>query len=367
MTLPAAPDVLVVGGGVIGCAVARALAGQGASVLLAERGAIGGEASGAAAGVLAATSGDDDGPRLALRRASRARFDTLVASLREETGVDAGYRVRGVLQLACAPSEATALRTMVVRRTAGGCAAEWLDQATLREAEPRVTPAALGAARFADDACVHSGRFVEALAAAARRRGAVLMPGGEVHAVQRAGDRVARVQIADAWVTPGTVVLAAGAWSPRIAGLAPDLRVVPVPGQMLALVTPPDALRHVVMHAEGCLTPQPPDEAWCGGTLEPEGFARAVTAAGVATLLADVARLVPEATSWPIRRLWAGIRPCAPDGGPIVGREPSLANLIVATGHHRNGILLAPIAAETVAALVAGMPPPPEALPFLPA
>ncbi|MCW5888984.1 MAG: FAD-dependent oxidoreductase [bacterium] len=239
--------------------------------------------------------------------------------------------------------------------------------AALRAAEPRVTPAALGAARFAGDATVHSGRLVAALAAAAWKRGAVLVPGGEVHAAVRAGDRVARVRITDTWVAPGTVVLAAGAWTPRIAGLAPDVGVVPVPGQMLALAMPPAALRHVVMHADGCLTPQPPDEAWCGGTVEPQGFARAVTATGVATLLADLARIVPEAAGWPIRRLWAGIRPCAPAGGPLVGREPSLENLIVASGHYRNGILLAPIAAETVAALVAGTPPPPEAIPFLPA
>jgi glycine oxidase len=367
VTLPAAPDVLVIGGGVIGCAVARALAGQGASVLVAERGAIGGESSGAAAGVLAAASGDDDGPRLALRRASRARFDALVASLADETGIDVGYRVRGLLQLACTDVEATALRALVARRAAGGFAAEWLDIAALRAAEPHATPAAIGAARFADDACVHSGRFVEALAASARRRGAILVPGAEVHAAVRTGDRVARVQVGDEWVTPGTVVLAAGAWTPRIAGLAPDVDVGPVPGQMLALATPPEALRHVVMHADGCVTPQPPDEAWCGGTVEPQGFARAVTPSGVATLLADVARIVPDAVGWPIRRMWAGIRPCAPAGGPIVGREPTVENLVVASGHYRNGILLAPIAAETVAAVVAGTPPPPEALPFLPA
>jgi len=136
-----------------------------------------------------------------------------------------------------------------------------------------------------------------------------------------------------------------------------------VRGQMLALRSPDAALRHVLFHGAGCLTPRHDGEVLVGGTVEDAGFDKAVTAPGVLTLLDDVRRIVPSALDWPITRLWAGLRPHAPDG-PLIGRHPRLENLIVATGHYRNGILLAPVTAEAVAAAIDGAPLPTEVGPF---
>jgi glycine oxidase len=366
VTLPASPDVLVVGGGVIGCAIARAVARPGRSVLLVDRGAIGGEASSAAAGVLSVASGDADGPSLALRRAGLLRFPALAAALREETGIDVELNLDGVIVLALDDEEAAALRARAARRRDQSLGAEWLDEVTLHEAEPRANPLACGGALHTGDGRVTCERLVEALAEAARRRGASLVPGAEVRAAERRGERLVRVQVAGTWIAPGTVVLAAGAWAPRVAGIAPDLPVRPVRGQMLALRPPGGSLRHVLFHADGCLAPRRGGEVLVGGTVEDAGFDKAVTAPGVLALLDDVRRIVPAALDWPITRLWAGLRPHAPGGGPLIGRHPRLDNLIVATGHYRNGILLAPVTAEAVAAAVEGAAMPAEVVPFGP-
>jgi glycine oxidase len=361
------PDVLVVGGGVIGCAVARALAADGRRVLCVDRGAIGGEASSAAAGVLAVASGEDDGARLRLRRASLARFPALVAALAEESGLDVEWETRGVLQLALDDAEAAAAPARIAARRADGLRAEWLDRQTLAAAEPAANPAARGGVLFPDDAQVLPARLVAALAAAARRHGAEVVAGAEVRAAERAGDRLVRVRVNAESISPGVVVLAAGAWAPRVPDVAPSLSVVPARGQMAALRPAAPLCTHVLAHGDDYLVPRRSGEVWVGATVEDAGFEKAVTPEGLAALAAKAGRLAPAAATAPVARVWAGLRPYAPGGGPIVGRAVDTSNLVVACGHHRNGILLAPITADVVAALVAGRTPPAEAADFLPA
>jgi len=364
VTPPPNPDVLVIGGGVIGCAIARALARPGRSVVLVDRGAIGGEASSAAAGVLSVASGTDDGPRLALRRASLDRFPSLAAALRDETGADVELDLDGVLVPCLDEATETEQRAQIARRRAIGLRAEWMDSAALRAAEPAVNPQARGAALYEDDGRVASDRLVEALAASARLRGTHLLAGVEVRSVERRGDRIDRVGLGDATVSPGTVVLAAGAWSARIAGIAPAPPVVPVRGQMLALRAPAGAVRHVLFDGDGCLTPRRGGEVLVGGTVEDAGFEKAVTPAGIRRLMADVERLAPAGLAWPVLRAWAGLRPATTTPGPVIGRHAALENLVVATGHHRNGILMAPVTADAVAAMLEGAAVPREAAPF---
>jgi len=133
---------------------------------------------------------------------------------------------------------------------------------------------------------------------------------------------------------------------------------------MLALRPPDHPLHHVLWHGNGSLTPRRSGEVLVGGTVEDAGFEKAVTARGVLELIDDVRRIAPAGIGWAITRLWAGLRPGAPTGGPIIARHPDLENLVVATGHHRNGILLAPVTADAVAALVDAAPGPAEAAPF---
>jgi glycine oxidase len=362
VTLPRKPDVLIVGGGVIGCAVARAVARPRRSVLLVERGAFGGEATGASAGVLGVASGDDEGARLALRRASIARWPALAAALADEVGVDVGFERAGVLEVCFGATDEA--RARLAHRRAQEFDAEWLDGAALHTAAPAANPAATGGVFFAGDARVSPLSLVEALCRSARRRGAVLVPGAEVRAAERHADHVLRVRVAGDWIEPGIVVVAAGAWSARVPGVPLPCEVVPARGQMLALRAMGPVGAATLSHAGGYLVPQRSGEVLVGATVEHAGFERAVTPAGVAGLLAHVRRIAPAALDWPVVRMWAGLRPEASAGGPRIGRHPAFANVIVATGHHRSGILLAPVTADAVAALVDGTPAPVEAAPF---
>lgn len=364
MTLPRTPDVLVIGGGVIGCAIARELAGAGRRVLVVDRGALGGEASSAAAGVLGAASATEDGPRLALRRASLALFPTLAGALRDETGIDVGFERRGVLEVAFADDAVVALRDRVARRRADGFDVEPLDASGVHTIEAAVSGDVRAGARFGNDAVVVAERFTAACADSACRRGATLLAGVPVVAVERARDRLARVRVGEDWVAPDTVVVAAGAWSSSLPGLDAGAAIAPVRGQMLAL-RPVRPIRHVLTSGDAFLVPRPSGEVWAGATFEHAGFVKAVTADGLRTLAGHVERLAPDLRSAPIVRAWAGLRPMA-EPGPVIGRAPGLANVLVATGHHRNGILLAPITAVAIAAWVAGGEPPAAAKAFAP-
>jgi len=347
-----APDVVVVGGGVIGCAVAYTLVAPGRSVLVVERGRVGGEASSAAAGVLSVASGtEEEGGRLAERQSSRARFPALVAALREETGIDVELVWCGVLELALSERDQRMQAERLGTRRAEGFRVEALDASAVRAAAPGVSPEVLGGLLFADDGRVGNVQLVQALAAAARRRGAEIREEVTVHAAERAGGRVARLRIGEAWVTPGIVVLAAGAWAGGIPGLGEGIAVEPVRGQMLALRADAPHVGPVLFHADGCLVPCG-HEVLVGATVERAGFERVVTAAGLRALLAHVERIAPALLDAAVIRTWAGLRPHAPDGGPIVGRAADASNLIIACGHYRNGILLAPETAERVRALI---------------
>ena len=345
------PDVLVVGAGVIGAAVAYEAASRGRSVLLVDRGAPGGEASSAAAGLLAVGSGRaEDEPHLSLRRASLARFPALVAALADETGLDVALDTAGVLELCRSDEEEAVAAARAERRRAAGFRVERLPAADVRREEPHAHPDVRAALHWRDDARVDPGRFVDALIAGARRRGAEVWSGAAVTAAERDGDRVARVRAGIHWVTPATVVLAAGAWAAGVAGLAPDVGVEPARGQMLAL-RPGARLHHTLAAADGYLVPCRNGELLAGATVERAGFTKAVTPEGVRELLAKVAAIAPSALSAPITRLWAGLRPYAP-GGPIIRRARDAENLILACGHYRSGILLAPETARLVADLL---------------
>jgi glycine oxidase len=360
------PDVLVIGGGVIGCAIARELAPS-RRVLVVDRGAIGGEASSAAAGVLGAASGDDDAARLELRRASRAEFDALGPALRDETGIDVGFVPCGVLALAGDEAEAAALDATAARRRAQGFDVETLDGAAVHALEPAASRSSLRAVRFPGDAVVVATRFVAALAESARRRGAVLVPGLPAIAVERTGARVTRVRVGDEWIAPGLVVLATGAWAASgVAGLDAGVDVVPVRGQMIALRAGAATTRHVLMRGSAFAVPRPDGEVWIGATFEEAGFVKAVTPEGLAALARHVEAVAPSLRAAPVVRSWCGLRPGMADGGPALGPSRTDENVLLALGHHRNGILLAPVTARTIAAYVEGIAPPAAAVPFAP-
>jgi glycine oxidase len=348
------PDVAIIGGGVIGCAIAYYLAREGAGrVLVIDRSHPGHEASGAAAGLLAvASSRAPGGVLFDLRRVSAALFPKLVEELRDETGIDTDYRADGLLDLAFTDQEASDLERRVARRVEQEFRAELLDPSTLRKVESDLSEDVRAAALFSDDCSVDSVRLVAALHEAARSRGVEFRVGAAVTSIETAGDRVTAIAAGGERVMPARVVLAAGAWSREIGALfGVKIPVRPDKGEMLAVQTALP-LRHSVSWGDGYLLPRSNGELLIGATSERGTFDKQVTEQSVRVLRERAARMVPALRDVSIARSWAGLRPCSTIRRPIIGPLRGYQNVIVATGHHRSGILLAPITGKLVAELI---------------
>lgn len=353
-----AGDVVVVGGGVVGAAVAFELAREGLSVVLLERGELAAEASGAAAGMLLPLGeASGPGPFLALGLRSLALFPDLVREVRERSGIDPEHEVCGALHVA---SDADAAARMLERtRSLSGFGAEWLDAADLQALEPLLSPRIEGAMFVRAEAHVRSPLLVRALAGAAASLGARVATGRPVLGLRREGRRVVGVDTPEGPVAGAAVVLCAGAWSSRLAPEAAPLE--PVRGQIVSLDAPRPGLGAIVSAPDGYLVPKRDGSVVVGATTERVGFDRRVTAEGVAGLLATARSLVPALGACTFRGAWAGLRPATPDGLPVIGEVPGAPGLLVAAGHHRNGVLLAPLTARLVADLVLGKALPADA------
>lgn len=361
----ARPDVIVVGGGIVGCSIAYHLAARGVRVAVVERHRAGGQASGAAAGMLApGAEAHEPGPLLDLGLRSLGLFPELAARLHEETGVDVEYVPSGLLYVALDEGEAEALRRRLAWQRQAGVEAEWLEGAAARALEPGLPAGVLGAVHYRREHHVYSPRLVQALALAAARRGATFLEGTEATGLLADGDRVRGVTLCGegAGVLPGGerlegdhVVLAAGAWTsfwgPRL-GL--DLPVYPVRGQIIALEQKPLPFRHVVFCASprGYAVPKVRGVIAVGATEDRAGFDASVTLAGVAYLSALAPTLIPALERARFRHAWAGLRPWSATGLPLIGPVPGWQGLTIAAGHYRNGILLSAVTGRAVADLV---------------
>jgi glycine oxidase len=347
-------DVLVVGGGVIGLAVAREAARAGLSVRLLERGEPGGEASGASAGILSAQlEAHHPGPILPLALASRALYPPLVAALKDETGIDVDLRREGALLVARGAAAALELEHTFAFQRGRGLPVERLDAGALRRAEPALTGTAILGLHLPDEASLDPVALVRALRHAAEGAGADIRAHVEVAALCAAGGRVTGAVASDGTTHPaGFVVVAAGAWAGAIAG--PGLAPVPsepVRGQIVAFEAP-GLIRHV-LHGGSCyLVPRSDGRVLAGSTMEHAGFDRRVTAEGLAHLATAALALVPGLGEASFHRAWAGLRPAAPDGLPVIG--PAAGGLLYACGHLRNGIVLTPLTARAIVGMVRG-------------
>jgi glycine oxidase ThiO len=332
--------VVVIGGGVIGCAVAERLSFEGHQVTLLERDQLGSRASGAAAGELTPQSTTSAATESA--KQSLQLFPELIARIEKDSAMNVEYRVQAGLQPAFDQEEAERLRA------AGG---RWLDAQACREAEPSLSTEVLGAVLL-EHAHLTPPRFVRALARAAARRGAAIHEGRPVMGFERAGDEIKRVITPAGPEDADWAVIAAGPWSREVASTAGiDIDVRPQRGQLAALDPGDVVLRHSIFWATGYLVPKADGSVIAGGTEEESGFDDRPTVAGIASLLSLACRLVPGLGAANLQRAWAGLRPVTRDGQPIVA-VTGARNLVVATGHHRKGILLAPLAALQVASIV---------------
>jgi glycine oxidase len=349
--MAAAPDVVVVGGGVVGAACARQLALAGRRVRLIERGGQAGEAWRASAGMLAPQIevGADD-VLFELGIAGREYYHDHAAELCQATGVDIGLWERGIVHVATGDQEVAALKERVAWQRQRGHSCEWLGPGEVRAEWPWLGPTQ-GALVAPRDGSLDPVRLVEALRKDAARLGAELTR-DTITALTRSGDRVTGVQGGE-WHPAEHVVLAAGAWTGRVANLPRPVSVEPVRGQLAAFPWPAKAQPAIVFGRGGYLLHRD-GEGIAGSTMEYAGFAAEVTDAGIAGIRSRAEALVPTLAGERVIRAWAGLRPGTPDGRPIVGPEPDLAGLWYATGHGRNGVLLAGITGLIVAQFLAG-------------
>lgn len=347
-------DVVIVGGGVIGCAIARRAARDGLRVVVLERGTPGMEASWAAAGMLSPLAeADEPGPFLDLLIRAREMYPAYAAALREETGIDVSYSDAGTLYAALRDEDEEELEVRWRWQSAAGLPLQRLTADEARQAEPALSPAVRSALRFSGDHQVDNRALGAALWSAASRAGAEFRLGAHAVRLLREGDRAAGVACADGErIAAGSVVLAGGAWAGRMEALPRPLPVEPVHGQLLALEAVPPLFRHVVDTPRCYLVPRASGRLIVGATTECTGDRKAVTPWGLRTLIDGAVEAAPALEHAPLAETWSGLRPGTPDGVPILGADPDVPNLVYATGHFRNGILLAPLTGERVGALL---------------
>ena len=352
------PNVAIIGAGVIGLGIAWRLAMRGVPVAVFDKGACGAGASHAAAGMLAACAEAEPGEEalVTLGRASQARWPAFAAELKQASGVDVGLRPEGTLVVALTSDDQARLSHQLVFQQKLGLPLQWITAAETRRREPHLAGKLAGAVFSPEDTQVDNRQLATALRIAAEAAGASISEHQAVKSISNDAGRVDGIVLADGRkVAADVVVLAAGAWSRSIDGLAPELRppVRPIKGQMLALRMDPTAplLTHVVWAPGAYLVPRLDGRLLVGATVEEKGYDTSLTAGGILTLLEAAWRVVPAVEELPIDEMWVGHRPGSRDDAPILGTG-LIDGLIYATGHHRNGILLTPITADAIAELV---------------
>lgn len=346
-------DVVIVGGGLVGLASAAALSARGARVVLVTE-SHRGEASRAAAGMLAPGIERADGAAHRFAIAARDLYPSYLDALAELTGLHVSLNREGVLELLRDPQTAEARRAALN----GG---EWLSPEALRRLEPGIGPAA-GAVLYEYDGAVDNVALVEALRALVRASAAVTVVEERAVAVRLDTPRPAVRLASGREIEAGQVVLAAGAWTPSLAGLPRPVPVEPVRGQIVAVAAAP--IRHVTYGPRGYVVPRSDSLSVVGSTMEHVGFEVGTTPEAVSKLESAAAEIAPGFAGARIVDRWSGIRPVTPDFLPILGRDPDYPALIYACGHSRNGILLGPLTGECVAALATGERPELDIEPF---
>lgn len=346
----AGADVVIIGGGIVGCACAYELAKRGARVTLLEYGKTGMQATNAAAGMLAPIS-DADAPDVMFRSRMQAlrEYAPVAAELQAACGFDVEYRADGILKVAFSGDEATLLRRRVAWQRELGIDVQFLDAPTCRELEPKLSDRVVAGAFSASEATVSNQLITLAYERAAIALGATIVQRAPVTQARRSRGAVTSVTAGNADYSADVFLLAAGARSGQIAAkFGLTLPVYPVRGQMIALggmITP---IRQVVWGPAGYLVPRANGLIFAGATVEDVGFRRRTTRAGIRAMRSMAIALVPQLRAATVHFDWAGLRPATADGAPIVGPVPG-TNVVAATGHYRNGILLAPLTARLIA------------------
>lgn len=352
-------DVIVVGAGLIGLACAWELVHSGATVVVLEKETPGCGATRVAAGMLAPVGELDFGEPelLAMNLRSRELYPEFVAAVESATGLDTGFRETGALHVALDRDEAGELKRVMELQRSHDLESEWLGPIAARGLEPGVSPGLAGALLVEGDAVVDPRALVEALRSGLAAAGVKIERTGVTGLSRGADGRVTGVETASGPFGAETVVASPGAEAGVAEWLPPEVRppVRPVKGQVVELggSTDQPVCERILGSERVYLAPRPDGRLILGATVEEMGFDRRVTGGGVHELLREAYRLLPEVAEMEFLGASAGHRPGTPDNRPVIGRT-RIDGLILATGHYRNGILLAPVTAHAVAGIAAG-------------
>lgn len=364
---PTSADVVIIGGGVIGLAIARSLGLRGLqNILLIERTALGSESSSAAAGMLAPQAEANEADEFfEFTCRSRDMYVPFAESLREETGIDIELDTTGTLYAGFTEDDALELKKRYEWQVKAGLAIEELSPDTARLFEPALAPHLSAALRFPRDMQVENRRLISALAAANEQLGVVMETGTTVTSVRINQSRITGVETSRGFVESDNVVVASGAWTSQIPCVrekptgdfisdkaAPAVRIEPVRGQMLCFESNPRICSHVIYSPRGYVVPRRDGRLLAGSTTEHAAFDKRVTAEGLHHIMSAALEISPQIGSLALIESWAGLRPWAADGLPVLGPCAEIGGLFFATGHYRNGILLAPITADLIAGAI---------------
>jgi glycine oxidase len=325
-------DVVIIGGGVIGLTIARALAQRGVrEVMLIERGRLGAEASWAAGGILAPqVEVDDKDEFFELACASRDLYREFAESLKDETGVDVELDRSGTLCLGFTSADEAELRRRFEWQHREGLEVEWLDADEARGLEPSISAEVRCALRFPRDFQVENRRLISALVRANEELGTLLVTGSTIKALRIKDRKIFGVETSNGFVSTPVVVLAAGAWTSIIKSpdaKLPAIGLEPVRGQMLCFEARPEIARQVIYSSRGYLVPRRDGRVLAGSTAERVGFEKGVTEEGLAAIKSMAIEIAPGIAALPVIDSWSGLRPRSADGLPVLGRTAEIEGL----------------------------------------
>lgn len=350
-------DIIIVGAGVIGCAVAYHLAREGVAVVLLERGRVGREASWASAGILNHGRPASRHPYERLAALSRGLFEPLVKELIELTGVDPEYRSSGGIHVFLDEEGVEQARNYYRGSVLSGLEVEYLDPADLFELEPALNRKARAAIRFPGDGSIRPPRLVRSLSLAAQRLGTRILEHSPVVDLEIRSGRVAAILTPEDRILGESFVLATGAWSGLVGNrVGVNLPVYSSKGEIVLLESLPGMLGQIVNNNGHYLVPRSDGKLLVGATEEAVGFNKTSTMHGVLELLTWAFHVAPGLSDATFVTSWAGLRPAARRGGPFLGRLQDFENLYVATAHNSNGMLLSPASGLLMSQLLMNRP-----------
>jgi glycine oxidase len=348
-----ATDVIIVGGGVIGCSIAWRLAQAGLKVTVFERGRVGCEASRAAAGMLSPQGESQTaGPFFDLCLRSRAMYRSFAEELNDASGIDVEYKDEGTLFVVLQGEDDEEKTRWAAWQLEAGLPLEHVSAGEIHRIEPAVTESATRAIFLPEEHQVENRRVMDALEVAMKRAGVELIEGAEVTALAMEHGTVTGVVSAGQRHDACAVVVAAGTWSSRLLEpLGLNVKVTPARGQMIAVQGGKFPISRVLHSSRVFVVTRGVGRILIGATVEQAGFRKAVTVRAIKHLLSAAVELVPSLGEFEIVETWSGLRPDTIDHLPIIGPS-GIDKLLLATGHFRNGILLAPVTAELVAGVI---------------